>query len=382
MQPRWSLPALGGFCILALAACATADDPTGAGGAGAEGGAAGASASASSSHSTGTGGILPQKCGNGALDVGEACDADDLDGKDCSSFGLGEGILSCNAYCSFYLADCGKVEICGNGFDDDFDNLIDCEDGDCVGAATCVDSCTPTRVLGLPDTINGTTVGRPAVHEASCSATSGNEVMYELTALTTDKLLIDFAIVGTLSVRTTCGDDASEIACSTGVGVHGITLDVVAGKTYFLMLDSTDPLPAGAFTLHVAPWQPESSCENLVDDDNDGYVDCDDTTGCQGSVDCAPGPGAAGTPCALATECSANHGDPVCLRPNQGFPAGYCSEFCDLGAPDCAGDGVCAQLGLSVDGVCLDGCTSDADCRLDYLCTDVGNGQKACLAAP
>jgi hypothetical protein len=72
----------------------------------------------------------------------------------------------------------------------------------------------------------------------------------------------------------------------------------------------------------------------------------------------------------------------VCLPLNKGFPGGYCAEFCDLAAPDCAGDGVCVQLGLSIDGVCLDGCVSDGDCRAGYLCTDLGAGEKACLVAP
>jgi hypothetical protein len=387
MRTRWSPPILGGLCILGLAACATAAAPAGVGGepigSSSPGGASPMTVTAAAS-SSGTG-VDPLLCGNGKLDPGEPCDGADLAGKDCSSFGLAAGTLACSDHCTFFLAGCDKVEICDDGISNDFDLQVDCEDDDCAGAATCVDSCTPAKVLGLPDTIKSTTRGRPSVHEASCSGTSGNEAMYQITTLTAGKLLLDLTANSgpdfSLSVRTACDDDASEIACAVGGFAQTLAVDVVAGKTYFVMVDTVGVVAAG-FQLDIHPWQPETACDNLVDDDDDGYVDCDDPTGCQGTAACAPGAGAAGTPCATSAECFANHDDPVCLPLNEGFPGGYCSEFCDLAAPDCAGDGVCAQLGLSASGVCLDGCATDADCRSGYLCKDLGNAEKACLAGP
>jgi hypothetical protein len=385
MRTRWRLHSLGGWCLLGLAACATAEVPAGTGGAepvasSSPGGSVGVTAGESSST-----GVDPWLCGNGVLDKGESCDGAELGGKDCSSFGLGAGDLACNQFCAFFLAGCGKLEICDDGVDNDLDGQIDCEDAECVAAATCADSCTPAKGLGLPDTVMGTTRGRPAVHKASCAPAGGNEAMYQLTTLTAGKLLIDLSASGgstfSLSVRAECGDDASEIACSAGGFEQTLAVPVVAGKTYFIMVDTVS-LVAGGFKLQLVPWQPETACDNLIDDDDDGFLDCDDPTGCQGSLACTPGAGAVGVPCAASTECAANHGDPVCLPLNKGFPGGYCSEFCDLAAPDCAGDAVCAQLGLSANGVCLDGCAADGDCRPGYVCKDLGNAEKACLAAP
>jgi hypothetical protein len=64
--------------------------------------------------------------------------------------------------------------------------------------------------------------------------------------------------------------------------------------------------------------------------------------------------------------------DPVCFTElNSGYPAGYCSEGCNLTVPDCAGDAFCADAGGT--GVCVDGCTTRADCRDGYVCTAVGS---------
>ena len=69
----------------------------------------------------------------------------------------------------------------------------------------------------------------------------------------------------------------------------------------------------------------------------------------------------------------------MCLRNAQGFPNGYCSEFCDLAVDDCAGDAVCAPLGISINGVCLDGCLGNGDCRPGYTCQDLSLSKKVCV---
>ena len=157
-----------------------------------------------------------------------------------------------------------------------------------------------------------------------------------------------------------------------------LAVPVVAGKTYFIMVDTVS-LVTGGSKLQLVPWQPETACDNLVDDDD--FLDCDDPTGCQGSLACTPGAGAVGVPCAASTECSANHGDPVCLPLNKGFPGGYCSELCAPGADDCPAGSECFDWFHfpGGQGTCLQTCDVVADCRQSYQCADFGAPKKLCV---
>jgi hypothetical protein len=129
---------------------------------------------------------------------------------------------------------------------------------------------------------------------------------------------------------------------------------------------------------------PESDCVNGLDDDGDGFVDCEDKTSCQGTAACKPGATDTGHPCLAATDCKATGGDPFCFdEMSQGFPKGYCSEYCDLAANDCTTPkAFCVDAKLSSgNGLCVLGCTTVADCPTPgYECRDIG-GQKACLPA-
>jgi hypothetical protein len=408
--------ALGALCFLGFAGCATQSQTvsTGSGGAGGDsaGGAGGAgstttataSGSVSSSASvtasssvtasvsasasaSGTGGGGPSLCGNGQLDPGEACDGTDFGGKDCTTFGLGGGMLQCNAFCGVVVSTCAPKENCFDGFDNDQDGQVDCQDSDCMLAATCLDSCTPPKVVNVPVFDSSSTLGRPMIHKASCTQVSGSELIYQFTAPTTDKYLVTLSSFSgadfTLSLRSACGDDLSETACASTPPTMGednelLAIEATQGTTYFVMVD-TNGLTGGDFQLDIEVPQPEFSCDDFIDNDGDGYLDCDDPTSCQGGFDCIGGTGLVGEPCFGPSDCASNKGDPACLADAQGFPGGYCSEFCDLAAPDCAGDGVCAQLGFSVNGTCLDGCVGNGDCRPGYTCKDMNLSKKVCV---
>ncbi len=66
-------------------------------------------------------------CGNGAIDGGEACDRDNLNGQTCSTAGYTAGTLTCTRQCQLDTSQCtGKVCVVGS-----------CNsDADC-GAAQC-----------------------------------------------------------------------------------------------------------------------------------------------------------------------------------------------------------------------------------------------------
>jgi hypothetical protein len=343
----------------------------------------------------------PSLCGNKMLDTGEQCDGDDFGGKTCSGIGLGSGSLLCNEYCGIVASNCIPKESCGDGQDNDKDGDIDCLDGDCAMAVVCLDSCAAPQGATVPGYFYGNTRYHASAHQGSCTTTSGGEVIYRVTAPTTGTMIFtletpenlnapDFS----LSIRTACGNDASEIACVDHVHPDGgsdpekLSRDVTQGETLYVVVDSVAPDSGGNYNLQIDMPLPEGkdfpdSCSDFLDGDSDGLVDCDDPSACQSLPDCVPGASATGAACSKQTECAANHNDPICLDEKHGYVGGYCSEFCDLAAPDCTGSAVCADIGLqSIHGACLAACMTDADCRTGYSCVDKGLSSKVCTTPP
>ncbi|MDC3961613.1 hypothetical protein KEG38_47785 [Polyangium jinanense] len=360
----------------------------GAGGMGGAGGDGAAGEASSSSASSGTGGN--PNCGNGMMDPGEQCDGSDFGGKTCASIGLGSGDLICNPFCGIVASNCVPKELCGDYKDNDEDGLMDCADDTCFMDAGCLDSCFAPKSLVIPGYFNGDSSGRPNLQSASCSPVSGPEAIFEVVMPETGRFVAtvhgsssDFSV----SLRTTCGDPASEIACNNDGNFDGgkgdtVAVEVVQGQKIYVVVDGSAG-GSGFFDLNVEMPKPENFCSDFWDDDIDGYVDCDDTTQCQATPECQPGVGLLGEACFLPSDCAANANDPACLESWQGFPDGYCTEWCDLAAQDCPGDGYCVDLGFgSVHGLCLDGCVTDADCRVGYACADEGHPTKVCRQGP
>jgi hypothetical protein len=106
-------------------------------------------------------------------------------------------------------------------------------------------------------------------------------------------------------------------------------------------------------------------CDDGFDNDGDFLPDCADDD-CADDAACVPGLGVTGDPCTANTDCAADDNDPNCVL--SGYPGGSCSEFCDLDAPACSGDGVCVPAFANRVGRCADKCASDSDCRDGYGC--------------
>ncbi|MDI1451801.1 hypothetical protein [Polyangium sp. 6x1] len=359
----------------------------GEGGTGGTGGAGGAGGASSSSSSGGGGN---PNCGNGVIDPGEQCDGAEFGGKTCASIGLGSGSLLCNPHCGIVASGCVPKELCGDYKDNDQDGLTDCTDDTCFMEAVCLDSCFAPKSLVVPGWINADTSGRPNLESASCSSVSGPEAIFEVVIPENGTFVAtmnSFSSDLSLSIRTTCGDSASEIACNNDGNPNSgnadrVVMEVVQGQKLYVVVDGAAG-DTGFFDLNVDMPQPESFCSDFWDDDVDGYIDCDDVTQCQASFECQPGAGLLGQACFLPSDCAANAMDPACLQSWQGFPDGYCTEWCDLDAQDCPGDGHCADLGFGgVHGICLDGCVTDADCRIGYACVDEGYPTKVCRQGP
>jgi hypothetical protein len=400
---------LAGIVVMAAgvtASCATGvEEPpvdTGQGGSGAQAGAGGEAQGGGGGGQGGQGGQgggggqggdggAPNLCGNGAIDPGEQCDGSDFGGETCESLGLGGGVLVCNGFCGIVVSGCVPKETCSDSQDNDQDGFMDCADSDCAAELVCTDSCYQPMLVALPSFVPGDTSGRPSTLTPSCSPSSGREAVFQFTAPSTDTVTIyvsswsgaDFSV----SARAACDDASSEIACVNDVDSSSsdpeiLALDVVQGTTYYVIIDGLVPLDGGPYAMEISIPIPEQWCIDLGDDDGDGYVDCDDATQCQGMPECMPGAEPTGTQCFDNFECSATGGDPVCLQPWIGYPDGYCSEFCNLAMDDCSGDAVCADIGLSVNGVCLDGCISNGDCRPGYECANIGLSSTVCVVAP
>ncbi len=65
----------------------------------------------------GGGGPAPARCGDCAVDPGEACDGADLAGQTCAGLGAGfvGGSLACDATCALVTTACTRPPACGDG---------------------------------------------------------------------------------------------------------------------------------------------------------------------------------------------------------------------------------------------------------------------------
>lgn len=371
------------------------EDDTGQGGAGGQGGQMVASSSSSSSSGSGgagaeggaggEGGSPEDLCGNNVLDDGEQCDGLDFGDATCESVGFGGGTLKCNAFCNIVVSSCTPSENCINGFDDDSDNLVDCQDPDCDTAVQCTDSCAAPKFASPPFFDFPTTTGRPDILENSCgNGNSGPELVYEITPNFSGTLTITAScdVDCSLAVRGECDNAGSEDYCvdaNSGM-FSNETLDVPVtnGEKIYLIIDGVNDTDAGYLSLQLA----NEDCANFFDDDGDSFIDCEDS-GCSADASCTPGAGLTSTACTAHTDCTSNAGDdPFCIDDFfWGWPSGYCSEFCNLAADDCAAGSVCGDpmITFSGNGLCLKTCADVGDCPNGYTCSDVySTGTNAC----
>lgn len=404
-----------------LLACATQTTTTGTGGDGGTGGGGGSTTTTDAGGDGGTGGgsggaaggtggdggamtttttsTSEDPCGNGTKEPGEQCDGNDFGGKTCQSIGFSGGFLQCNDFCAIVASGCTPPENCTNSQDDDQDFDIDCLDADCSAQPVCLDSCAAPMFVTLPSFTFGDTTGRPAVQSSSCSAAESSEIIFQLTAPDSVDMSVTLYSFGfadfVVSVRSSCADQGTELHCENSIGggdfnAETFVFPLVKDQTYYVIVDGVGVNDYGQFQIDMQIPQPEFDfqCDNHFDDDFDGYLDCDDATDCQLSVYCTPGNQVPGEQCFSHSECAATGNDPICLTQQEGFPDGYCSEFCDLASPVCAGDAICVDpvaIGgkpISVNGICVDTCTSNADCRPGYECIDRGVGPLVCVTAP
>ena len=186
----------------------------------------------------------------------------------------------------------GTTEICDNGKDDDGDGAIDCADLDCASAPNC-NLCVPdvnlgTIVLGggsKTATVDTTTTSN-RYHPSCAGLWTGNDIVIHFSVKETVGL--------TLSWRQT-GDHVYDLltmppqgeSCVSGVENCGNMGGKSSGTTnwsffspgdYLLIFKASEAGTEGKISISLTAFANRGVeiCDNGIDDDGDGLVDCDD----------------------------------------------------------------------------------------------------------
>jgi hypothetical protein len=194
-------------------------------------------------------------------------------------------------------------EICNNGIDDDGNGLIDCADAACVNDPSCAASeCVPdvklgTLVVGAPakrvsldlatapdryrPTCAGTVPGGDQAIAFSLPQPAGVEVQYEETGENA------LAIFQQPSPGLAC--DADQLACVFEDDVsNAVAFTSFAAGDYLLIVKAGGQANTGTVTLDISAFTERKVeiCNNGIDDDGNGLIDCADPT-CFGIGACA-----------------------------------------------------------------------------------------------
>ncbi len=272
-------------------------------------------------------------------------------------------------------------ETCDNGIDDSLDGTVDCDDPLCAKDPLCLPQCPDVFATGtVPETLTGDTIGDIDEGAPSCSSSNGaGDVFVEFTAPFAGDFVFD--TVGSdfdaaLAVLDACG--GTELGCSDdafGMDAH-VGLTLTAKQTVVVLVDGALN-NEGNYTLNVAQAQlNETDCADGRDLDDDGDVDCADSDcfadsacveTCDNNID---DNGNGLIDCFDVEYCGA---DPACL------------EDCSNGLDD-NGDGLfdCDDPDCADNKVCVENCDNDVDDNGDGLidCQDpVQCGKDAACAA-
>jgi cysteine-rich repeat protein len=202
-------------------------------------------------------------CGNGKVDPGEACDDGNASNADdclttCVAATCGDG------YAHLGVEECDD----GNANNDDF-CTNDCKLNqpptfDCPGAAVAV-------AKGVDTGLTGDTTTSKDGYDGSCGGLGAPDVVYAITPAATGTLTITMqGIGGTDPVLYARKDDCAagpELGCSDatfGGGKESLTLEVVAGTTYWVFADGySGTSGAYSLTLHLAG-VPGDACPGIA----------------------------------------------------------------------------------------------------------------------
>ena len=178
---------------------------------------------------------------------------------------------------------------CNDGIDNDLDGNTDCDDVSCGGVGSCPVVCPivadATGNINGPN-IFGTTNGANSFAIPGCNTTNtAGDHVYTVTPTSSGMMTVSLDNPGTsydeiLHVRTACDDPGTEVDCDDIPGEF--SFPAAAGQTYYIFVDGWSS-STGSYELSIT--QTEGTCDNGVDDDNDGATDCEDND-CSGIAGC------------------------------------------------------------------------------------------------
>ncbi|MGA1393611.1 MAG: choice-of-anchor L domain-containing protein, partial [Phycisphaerales bacterium] len=322
----------------------------------------------------------PQALYCGAPQAGDCCEEHPTpfcaDGACCNTVCLVDPTCcqtawdaGCATLASELCDSCTPVqEICDNGIDDDGDGLIDCDDPDCAAFP----GCTKSGFCGDPQSgdcceANGTPFCSDAVcceavcaADAFCCATEWDQICAERAATICDACappaeLCDNGIDDDGDDLVDCDDpdcaadpncpawggcgDPNSGDCCEGNGTpfcsNASCCETVCAADAFCCATEWDQICAQAATTlcgGLCGGGAQEVCDNGIDDDGDGLVDCDDP-------ECAADPNCPACPDGLS-DCQGQCVDLATDLSN----CGACGVVCDDGDPctvDACVDGVC-----------------------------------------
>ncbi len=213
-----------------------------------------------------------------------------------------DGLVDCDDPDCFGLAGICDVELnCADGLDNDNDGAIDCDDSDCVDSPACAagSSCDlPIVVTSLPFVLLGDDyyadflVNRDYSSEAGgCEEAHGPEVILAVTLQAGDRLSVvesgEAYVV--LHVMGTCTDVEPVCLVSADLNAEQLVFEAPADGTYYVIMENyfADPwLENYHLELRLLDAF-ETSCDDGIDNDGDGLVDCGDPD-CEGVDPCGP----------------------------------------------------------------------------------------------
>ncbi|MEE2830606.1 MAG: hypothetical protein VX498_15570, partial [Myxococcota bacterium] len=188
-------------------------------------------------------------------------------------------------------------EICDNGIDDDGNGVADCDDSACSGSLECIEICQESWVL-LCGSFESFTTELPSatnqVDSYSCNSweETGPEFAYYFMAPTdqpnqvTVSLNYDPSIDLDVFVLEDQGIPCNSESC-IAAGVFDALFETSPGEEYWIVVDGYQG-SSGAYDILVdcEPVPDAEICDDGIDNDGDGDIDCDDTD-CAGSANCA-----------------------------------------------------------------------------------------------
>ncbi len=262
---------------------------------------------------------------------------------------------------------CEQAEsTCSDGFDNDGDGLIDCDDSDCTAAPAC----DPPAIEDCDDGVDNDGDTMVDCQDEECIGDTGpsGEVCQQPESSCGDTFDND----GDLRIDCDDSDCAADPLCQSPV--QEVCDDGIDNDDDTLVDCQDDECTGQTGPAGETCQQPELSCDDGFDNDGDSLTDCDDSD-CSGAANCqTPGTEICNDELDNDQDGKTDCADEDCL--GQDGAGGVCQAMemtCDDGFDndadgfaDCADIEDCLQTGAcDIEQVCDDGLDNDLDFKTD-----------------